>query len=89
MWFLGVGVEQEMSAPPPKKNPGSTPVLTIHTVCGTKFLRGFVFADWRFFCFAGTNFCDKVRLKYPVPSIDNIFVFIEYVKSHNMALEYV
>ena len=23
MWFIGVGVEQETSAPPPKKNPGS------------------------------------------------------------------
>ena len=26
MWFIGVEVEQEMSAPPPKKNPGSVPV---------------------------------------------------------------
>ena len=25
MWFIGVELEQEMSAPPPKKNPGSTP----------------------------------------------------------------
>ena len=25
-WFIGVEVEQETSAPPPKKNPGSTPV---------------------------------------------------------------
>ena len=24
MWFIGVEVEQETSAPPPKKNPGST-----------------------------------------------------------------
>ena len=23
MWFIGVEVEQEKSAPPPKKNPGS------------------------------------------------------------------
>ena len=23
MWFIGVKVEQETSAPPPKKNPGS------------------------------------------------------------------
>ena len=23
MWFIGVEVEQETSAPPPKKNPGS------------------------------------------------------------------
>ena len=28
MWFIGVEVEQETSAPPPKKNPGSAPVLT-------------------------------------------------------------
>ena len=26
MGFIGVEVEQEMSAPPPKKNPGSAPV---------------------------------------------------------------
>ena len=25
MWFIGVEVEQEMSAPPPKKTHGSTP----------------------------------------------------------------
>ena len=27
MWFIGVEVEQETSARPPKKNPGSAPVL--------------------------------------------------------------
>ena len=27
MWFIGVEVEQETSAPPPKKNPGSAPDL--------------------------------------------------------------
>ena len=27
MWFIGVQVEQETSTPPPKKNPGSTPVI--------------------------------------------------------------
>ena len=26
MWFIGVEVEQETSAPPPKKNPRSAPV---------------------------------------------------------------
>ena len=35
MWFIGVEVEQETSAPPPKKNPGSAPVLlsTCRTSC--------------------------------------------------------
>ena len=28
MWFIGVEVEQETSAPPPKKNPGSAPEVT-------------------------------------------------------------
>ena len=28
MWFIGVEVEQETSAPPPKKNPGSAPDFT-------------------------------------------------------------
>ena len=27
MWLIGVEVEQETSAPPPKKNPGSAPEL--------------------------------------------------------------
>ena len=27
MWFIGVEVEQEMSAPPPKNNPGSALAL--------------------------------------------------------------
>ena len=27
MWFIGVEVGQETSAPPPKKNHGSVPVL--------------------------------------------------------------
>ena len=31
MWFIGVEVEQEMSVPPPKKNPGSAPELGIPT----------------------------------------------------------
>ena len=30
MWFIGVEVEQETSAPPPKKNPGSAPVFHSH-----------------------------------------------------------
>ena len=29
MWFIGVEVEHETSAPPPKKNPGSAPVYTV------------------------------------------------------------
>ena len=29
MWFIGVEVEQETSAPPPKKNPGSAPVMLL------------------------------------------------------------
>ena len=27
MWFIGVEVEQETSAPPPKKHPGTAPVI--------------------------------------------------------------
>ena len=32
MWFIGVEVEQETSAPPPKKNPGSAPVFALHNL---------------------------------------------------------
>ena len=30
MWFIGVEVEQETSAPPPKKNPGSAPAIHMY-----------------------------------------------------------
>ena len=33
MWFIGVEVEQETSAPRPKKNPGSAPVVDIVYKC--------------------------------------------------------
>ena len=34
MWFIGVEeVEQETSAPPPKKNPGSTPGYVSSILC--------------------------------------------------------
>ena len=41
MWFIGVEVEQEMSAPPPKKNPGSAPAgdETSNATWGSLFLR--------------------------------------------------
>ena len=29
MWFIGVEVEQETGAPPPKKNPGSAPATFV------------------------------------------------------------
>ena len=29
MWFIGAEVEQETSAPPPKKNPGSAPDVLV------------------------------------------------------------
>ena len=42
MWFIGVEVEQETSAPPPKKNPGSAPETPCVTVpfllCFTLYL---------------------------------------------------
>ena len=31
MWFIGVEVERETSALPPKKNPGSAPVIVLPT----------------------------------------------------------
>ena len=35
LWFIGVEVEQEPSAPPPKKNPGSTPAIYITVTSST------------------------------------------------------
>ena len=37
MWFIGVEVEQETSAPPPKKNPGSAPEEKCETMSYAKF----------------------------------------------------
>ena len=38
MWFIGVEVEQEKSAPPPKKNPGSAPAsCTEHCLSNNVF----------------------------------------------------
>ena len=36
MWFIGAEVEQETSAPPPKKHPGSAPEISkiTHTPTG-------------------------------------------------------
>ena len=39
MWFIGFEVEQEKSAPPPKKNSGSAPVMRInHIITERKML---------------------------------------------------
>ena len=32
LWFIGVEVEQETSAPPPNKNPGSAPVTRLRRI---------------------------------------------------------
>ena len=57
--------------------------------CGMKFLRKFIFADWRLFVFlwelifrlGQIGFSSwELIFAYPVPSIDNIFIFIEYVQ---------
>ena len=34
MWFVGVEVEQETSAPPPKKNPVSAPAFYVFDISG-------------------------------------------------------
>ena len=39
MWFIGVEVEQETSAAPPKKNPGSAPVETITVAFDVKIFQ--------------------------------------------------
>ena len=40
MWFIGVEVEQETSAPPPEKNPGSAPEASL--VKGASIPGGFL-----------------------------------------------
>ena len=56
MWFIGVEVEQETSAPPPKKNPGSAPEPFVysqsfhrpHTVTLPCLVKGFGFIMLQF-----------------------------------------
>ena len=45
MWFIGVEVEQETSAPPPKKNPGSAPVLDF--ICRMVLIFILIYFGWR------------------------------------------
>ena len=73
-----------------RKQSCKSTILFFILPCGTKFLREFIFCRSAIFCvlqeqsFAirndwcfllGINFCNFQ--KYPMPSIDNIFVFIE------------
>ena len=36
MWFIGVEAEQETSAPPPKKNPGTAPAKPSETIANAE-----------------------------------------------------
>ena len=38
MWFIGIEVEQETSASPPKKNPGSAPGVKCSAKCSAIFV---------------------------------------------------
>ena len=39
MWLIGVEVEQETRAPPPKKNPGSAPAILLRMKMAGECLR--------------------------------------------------
>ena len=58
MWFIGVEVEQETSAPPPKKNPGSAPVpppaTNLSMFCVDRRLRCLVLDEIRSFSSGGS-----------------------------------
>ena len=48
MCFIGVEVEQETSTPPPKKNPGSAPVILVTYICTVSlWLRVDFVNSWR------------------------------------------
>ena len=55
MWFVGVEVEQETSAPPPKKSPGSAPAIDRFPMKWSFFIR--VDAVWKPFFMARDDFC--------------------------------
>ena len=76
MWFVGVEVEQETSAPPPKKNPVSAPdklgltfvlvdqILSCDKLLSIAFLKNFLFC-----CNGGLKFrvCEKKPSKIDPP----------------------
>ena len=49
MWFIGVEEEQETSAPPPKKNPGSAPV-TLFSQCEMHEISVWIMFRYVWFC---------------------------------------
>ena len=65
LWFIGVRVEQEKSAPPPIKNPGSAPVTIYFSITGVKKIVRYTedFVISRFHCILihlskiGRNLC--------------------------------
>ena len=46
MWFIGVEVEQETSAPPPEKNPGSAPE-PLNLITNYFCLVAYTTLDWK------------------------------------------
>ena len=51
MWFIGVEVEQETSAPTPKKNPGSAPEISYVTFFPLLHLLHIILLDKLLTCF--------------------------------------
>ena len=58
MWFIGVEVEQETGAPPPKKNPGSAPAFLIFFCDLPPTLRTKLTKEKTFI---GSRKCDKMK----------------------------
>ena len=48
MWFIGVEVEQETGAPPPKKNPGSAPATFVENNLTKSLLKKNIYTTGKF-----------------------------------------
>ena len=66
MWFIGVEVEQETSAPSPKKNPGSAPESTTK-----RYLQ-------RYLEVKGNNYCQTFLRIAPTPRI-LLYLFVNII----------
>ena len=76
MWFIGVEVEQETSAPPPKKYPGSAPAsdnFLLHQLHELSFSRPLL-------PLANRNIIESVRL--PAVDVYSHFSFHHAIKFH-------
>ena len=86
VWFIGVEVEQETSAPPPKKNPGSAPVgplegLTLSTLRGVFLIQFYPLEITQREIIFEIEACERQGKDYYVKTLPTILVIPIFLPS--------